>query len=43
MSSCVETVLIDGKVIMEDQKLLTLNEAEIFAQVSHFFDSDALL
>ncbi len=31
----VQTVIVDGKVIMRDRELLTLNKKEIFEQVEH--------
>jgi len=32
-ASDVQTVIVDGKVIMRDRQLLTLNKAEIIEQV----------
>jgi 5-methylthioadenosine/S-adenosylhomocysteine deaminase len=34
-ASDVQTVIVDGKVIMRDRELLTLNKAEIVEQVNH--------
>jgi 5-methylthioadenosine/S-adenosylhomocysteine deaminase len=34
-ASDVQTVIVDGKVIMRDRELLTLNKAEIAEQVNH--------
>jgi 5-methylthioadenosine/S-adenosylhomocysteine deaminase len=35
-TSAVETVLIDGQIVLRDRRLLTLNEAEIIAQANGF-------
>jgi 5-methylthioadenosine/S-adenosylhomocysteine deaminase len=38
-SSCVDTVIIDGRMIMENRKILTVNEGEIIEKAQeHAFD-----